>query len=326
MRSPETTGISRRGALRLGVGLGAAVGLSQLVGGQDAQPFYRAETNELKAAAERYMQTDPAPRPMPKHEQMAVETNPRLQRKLGSVANHATVIVHPGYFMWDVRDMYSTFRDVRSPAQALAAGGYEPSDSVIKEWVEYSNSSDITSLAKLARGSEGNYDAYLANLARVYEQARSDPNTPLIVYTEARHLFSGVQEQKRLASPDHVLNIATAPNDPEPVDRVRYQGQNGITEEAQRAGGVFKWLRDSGIDRIHLAGEYGVARGGGLWSACAGTVAEELIQGGFDVHGIDGAIFPTQPEGLDGNWKYGQTKLETATISGMYIDTVPISR
>jgi hypothetical protein len=311
----------RRGVLRLGAGLAAGAGLVALSG--DAQPhpdsIYKPELNELMAAAEPYLHYEHVPRPMPTHEQVAVADNPRLTRKIGGTANHATVIVHPGYFTQTLRDAYAESSMITSKDQLLV-WEYSTQENSMQYDRDY-----LEKLTERLQGSQGDYNAYRSRLVRTYANAAAQPHVPLVVYTESRRLYGGTQH-KGLETPRHALQIASIDNSPTPEETVRYQGDYGIEAAPQNEQLMYDWLRKNGIDTIRLAGEYGIQPDlGYIIPACAGTVALNFLKQGFNVHGIEGAIFPSKPMGWSGkNPGATSTKDNVRAAKAMYSDTVAI--
>ena len=102
----------------------------------------------------------------------------------------------------------------------------------------------------------------------MYKKAQAEPSTPLIVYTEAQRLYGHEPSLAAVTPPGHALHIATRSNDPTAIGEVSYQSANGAIEDALQNPNRIFGLSNNNISTVHVAGEYGVEKGGGLRSAC----------------------------------------------------------
>lgn len=285
--------MNRREFLRVGVAAGVAVGLPGVLRSSEPQTSrYAAELTTMIDAAQPYLQQDPVAQNLLTKEQVASKDNPRLQQKLGEAAAHALVIVHPGYFPEHILKTFNTYNKLKDAQDAdMAYRGHADIAHIDKYFRE-----DIGIMTDLARGKEGDYGAYWQNLSNVFSYARQHPQLPLVTYRESSSLYASKELHKELQVPGHGITVASIADDPQPQRHVWYRDDDGnVTKTEQDEALVFDWLAANKVNKVLVAGEYGVSRGGGLYGACAGTVAIKLQQRGFDVAGIRGSVFPTAP-------------------------------
>ena len=120
--------------------------------------------------------------------------------------------------------------------------------------------------------------------------------------------------------------LASIADDPKPEQNVWYRSDSGeVVKAEQDESLVFNWLVASDINKVLVAGEYGVSRGGGLVGACAGRVALQLQEKGFDVARVEGSVFPTAPRDLHSPQVYDDiSPADRLMVRALYEDTVSL--
>jgi hypothetical protein len=185
------------------------------------------------------------------------------------------------------------------PKQALSQKDYDKLSSLTAEVHDELNRLNLQSLIDLANGKEGDYAVYHQKLTSVFDYVRQSNSTPVIVYEGKISIDANYRPYPEYAVPDSAFTIATETGSPKIAGNIHYETDDGnYASEPQNVDTLYNWLTDNGIKTILLAGEYGLSRGGGIRPACAGNIGQVLMDRGFSVHGIEGAVFPTRPVDL----------------------------
>lgn len=289
--------LSRRRLLQLG-GLTAVASVI----GPDSDPIagaYKDHIQELWEAARPFFPAKHVPRPPLQREQVFASSNPRINRPLNTDTEHAFVVVHPDYALTHAARYLGEFNNRKRPP---------------KTWEQQYDIDEITSLTDLLRGKEGSYGVYQERLSRLYEHLHQT-DTPVIVFQEGNRVYSDRQPAGR-ETPNKAFTVTTINDDPEPQPNVTFKDGGRFVTEKQNVNLLYGTLATSGITKIIMAGEYGLSRGGGIYPACVGTVAVNFLEQGFEVQGLEGAVFPTQP--LDYSYKQSTVPINQSAADALY--------
>jgi hypothetical protein len=142
-----------------------------------------------------------------------------------------------------------------------------------------------------------------------------------LCFVEERDLYDNNIPKPELRPPDSAFLLATQSSSGDLADTVFTRtdppsGSNTILNQyPQRFDLMAEAMLDAGVTDVLCAGEYTF----NPWRktpACLGGVATRLMDAGFNVHGIEGAIFPPRPQpGID---------MQSPLAQAMYVQSVPL--
>lgn len=274
---------------------------SAMLLGRDRGPRLHDQALDDIADFPRHRFDERAPHAIPGHERLAVSSNPRLIRGLGK-HTEAFVVVHAGFLETQTNDFLREYGDLTGPSDP--------------EWNTIADDADsLRTFVGLQDGEQGDYGAYLASMRQLLAHLRTT-DTPVLSYVEARDLHNDTMPRPELAPPDNAFLMVTEKSDADLVPTVECRGADGqVRTMAQRPELMLDSLRRAGVKRLLVAGEYGLNPWSGF-PACLGTVAERLMDDGFEVQGIAGAVFPSRPS--------GRSSLSVA--AALHDNSVPLER
>lgn len=206
--------------------------------------------------------------------QLAIEGNARLTQWPGTKSKAAIAVTHPGYMETVYRAVYN---------------GLEQPRDAKKIW---GTSSDVCrAFADLAIKHGSQMDAHTANMVRLL-QVLPAAAYPSFVYLEHAVQSGEARLPADLVPPPGIMTIATETASGRPYDMISTPSiYPGITRQQPEL--VYDRLRESGVTTVFAAGEF--AYNPDASAACLGVTTQELLNAGFEVRGITGAVFPFEP-------------------------------
>lgn len=285
---------TRREILK-GLGLSVSVIALPCLGGSAGPSVVRA--SELQSALTPY--TEP-PRRDPSHRvaeypdksQVVVKENPAIQKLPQSKT--AFAVVHAGFVAAELS------------AMRLIYGQDNPSRL---------HDADVAApLRDIAEGKLGDLDAHQARMGRLLSALALSEQT-VLSYVEEPDLYNAATPRKPFLPPANSLQIATEDASPRLAEAVQYFDSGRLVATPQATDTLYSNMQQAGVETIYIAGEYTF----NPWnkrSACLGGVALDLMDYGFNVRAIEGAVFPTHPQpGID---------RDSDLAHAMYDQTIPL--
>lgn len=264
--------IPRRDAVKMvakGLVGGMAVGtLASLSGSKGPSVVRASRLAELMSdidAPAHYYNPDSAT-VYPDAHQVITTSNKRLGKLPSS--KHAFVTVHSGF-------VSGQMAMVRERVEAT------PPNTLLNQEGVYNIASD--KLGKLQ-----SHDNRMARLLSAMSQAEA----PVISFVDEPDLYNPHTPTKGLTPPPNALHVATLDSSPALAPDVQYRSTNHtIKKEPQDIEALYDGLHGAGVTTVYCAGEYSFNpdKNG---PACLGGIALGFMDAGFEVRGINNAIYP----------------------------------
>lgn len=266
--------ISRRTILKC-ISIGGISGIAMNLEG--SSPGNVVQARELQAVLQPYVEPargDTANRipEYPLRGQVAVAGNSRITHMPHS--NIAFAVVHAGFVAGELSKWRRQFNaeepDTMHPGEEEQA------------------------VLDIASGSLGSIPAHQARMARLLA-ALATTERPVLSYIEEPDLYNAALPSKPLQPPAQAFQIATLEASGYPAPTVSYIHGDKVHTDQQETYSLYSAMLDAGVETVFVAGEYSF----NPWSkqsACLGGVALSLLDEGFGVRGIEGAVYPTRPQ------------------------------
>lgn len=295
MRNPETERSTSRRTFLRAAALSVTGGI--LLELEGSSPGNVIQAGELQQALREYM--DP-PRgdevnripEYPLRRQVAVAGNSRISHVPPS--NSAFAVVHAGFVAGELSKWRRQFD--REDADTMHPGSQEQA------------------VLDIATGRLGNIGTHQGNMARLISALAVTEQT-VLSYIEEPDMYNATTPLATLRPPDNALQIATLEASAQPAQSVSYVHDNQVHTEQQETYRLYSSMRNAGIETVFVAGEYTF----NPWSklpACLGSTVLNLLDEGFTVRGISGAVYPQRPqEGIE---------RESEVAYALYDDALPL--
>ena len=272
-------GIDRRLFLR-GVALGSAIALAPRVLTGDSGPAPDVSALPLERALEPYTDTPLSTAPLeqrvyPPERSVVVPSNDRLRKLRRS--KFAFAVVHAGF----IEGQLSLIRENLSSRHIHTI---DP------------NFSRLT--MELANGTLGNVAEHEARLTRLIAALGETAHT-VASFVDEPDAYNSATPATGLEPPHNAFQIVTQPASPDLAQDVSFIADGAMWTQKQQPQLLYDGLKEAGVETVYVAGEYTF----NPWSqrsACLGGVALQFMEAGFDVRGINNAVFPPTPQaGID---------------------------
>ena len=266
--------ITRRDVLR-SVVVGSALGFMIPMQGDSYGNIVQA--GELQTALRPYTEppredtTNQIPE-YPLRKQVAVAANSRINEI--SPAKSAFAVVHAGFVAGELSKWRRLFQ--QEDADTMHPGEEE---QVVLD---------------MASGKLGNMSIHQGHMARLLGVLAKSEQT-ILSYIEEPDMYNAAIPSARLRPPANSFQIATLEASPYTAQSVSYIHGNQVHTEQQETYRLYDSMRQAGVETIYVAGEYSFNPWSKM-SACLGGVALDLMDEGFSVRGVQGAVYPTQPQ------------------------------
>lgn len=304
--------VSRRRFLRAATVGGAAAFLGQFASYTDNDISFSEMTHDFGLYHPRDIEWGQVEA---RTEQCAIEENDKL-RQPGPPSSAAIMVVHPGFIE---RDLKKIKQDMRygtvvngvyySPEQYF---GWEYMDTYISPYWQMVREERVS----------GTFTAYTDEVRSVTElDTRDIQKVSLLEYSafKNRGRISETVPVDLLPHPNSWL-VSTVSSDNTASTRISLPHD----DVSQDPNLLYDWLKESGVRTIFMAGEYGHTN---FSIGCLGGAAMELVGRGFEVRGIENAIFPASPPPK--NWRAGMhyrfSHEEKAMYRQLYDSPVAVS-
>lgn len=203
-------------------------------------------------------------------DRLFIVSNPTLDEESFGKHDYIYVFTHAGY----------TEYRISAEFKYIEEKGIDAMHPSVKD--------EFQSLMHVAKGIYGDYHSYvnnLENLSRILRASRAKT----VFAEEADTFYSSQIPRPSLRPFDGSMIAVTRASTPVLVGQLKIIGG----EVHQDINLMYAAFRRAGVKEVRLAGEWVNTRAG---AACLGTMANMLIDQGFEIRGIEGCVYPQRQQ------------------------------